>query len=81
MDNSANNNIMQSDFGTKQRKVAITISEMPDGAEIEVHVMVKPIWLSCTKISDAQYEENKTLLMIAAKMISDVASQINLKEN
>jgi hypothetical protein len=82
MDNSANNNIMQSDLGTKQRKVAITISENADGAELEVHVMVKPdVWVSGTKLTDAEFEENKTLLLFAAKMISDVASQINLKEN
>ena len=73
---------MQSDFGTKQRKVAITISEASDGVELEVHVMVKPdVWVSGTKLTDAEFEENKTLLLFVNKMLADVASQINHKEN
>lgn len=82
MDNPANNNIMQSDIGTKRRKVAITISENAGSAEIEVHVMVKPdVWVSGTKLTDAEFEENRTLLLFVNKMLADVYSQINHKEN
>ena len=82
MDNPANNNIMRSNIGTKRRKVAITISENADGAELEIHVMVKPdVWVSGAKLTDAEFEENRPLVLFANKMVDDVFKRINRKED
>ncbi|MBQ9088633.1 MAG: hypothetical protein IJY46_07625 [Lentisphaeria bacterium] len=80
MDNQEN--IIQQDYGTKQRKVAIVISEIPDGAEFEVQVMTQPdIWVSSTKITDAEFEENRSLLLIANMMLTQLHTKVTELKN
>ena len=69
--------IVQDDWGTKQRKVAIVISEAADAVDLEIHIMVKPdIWVYGSKLPAAELEENRTLLFIARRMLADVAAKI-----
>lgn len=73
--------VFTSDWGRKQRRIAIEICETPEGVHLEVTLLVDGQRISMNDASEEQLNEHFPLLLLAEKMNDDLSDQIEkLKE-
>ena len=68
--------VFTSDWGRKQRRIAIEICETPEGVHLEVTLLVDGQRISMNDASEEQLNEHFPLLMLAEKMNDDLTAQI-----
>ena len=68
--------VFTSDWGRKQRRIAIEICETPEGVHLEVTLLVDGQRISMNDASEEQLNEHVPLLMLAEKMNDDLTAQI-----
>ena len=68
--------IFPTDWGTKERRIAIEICETPEGVHLEITLLIGDLRINMDNASEDQLNEHFPLLMLAEKMNDDLTAQI-----
>ena len=68
--------IFPTDWGTKERRIAIEINETPAGIHLEVTLLIGDLRITMDEASEAQLNEHLPLLMLAERMNDDLTAKV-----
>ena len=68
--------IFPTDWGTKERRIAIEINETPAGIHLEVTLLIGDLRITMDEASEAQLNEHLPLLMLAERMKDDLTAKV-----